>query len=108
GEKGLGRGGAPVPHPHAVAGVDQTTRHGGPHRAEADEADLAHQAFQTVFTLQNSRMPSAASSRPKPESLMPPNGSSGYETVMPLTKTAPASNSRMNAASSSGSLVHAA
>jgi hypothetical protein len=53
--------------------------------ATADVADpplaardvLTAQAFQTVLRLQNSRMPAAASSRPYPESLTPPNGNSG-------------------------------
>ncbi|TDZ50240.1 hypothetical protein CCUG63697_01743 [Mycobacteroides franklinii] len=35
------------------------------------------QAIQTVLILQNSRMPWAESSRPYPERLMPPKGTSG-------------------------------
>ncbi|QCH25017.1 hypothetical protein DSM43276_03289 [Mycobacteroides salmoniphilum] len=38
---------------------------------------LPAQAIQTVLILQNSRMPWAESSRPYPERLMPPNGTSG-------------------------------
>lgn len=38
---------------------------------------LPIQAIQTVLILQNSRMPWAESSRPYPERLMPPNGTSG-------------------------------
>src|SRR5699024_7176220 len=40
-------------------------------------------ASHTVFRLQNSRMPIAASSRPNPDRLIPPKGSSWYEMVMP-------------------------
>jgi MFS family permease len=54
-----------------------------------------HQPFQIVLRFVNSRMPAAASSRPKPECLIPPKGSSGYETVIPLTKTAPAPSAAM-------------
>ncbi len=56
---------------------------------------------QTVVALQNSRMPWPASSRPYPERLTPPKGSAGWEAVMPLTKTPPASRSRTKKATSS-------
>jgi hypothetical protein len=62
---------------------------------------------QTVFRLQNSRIPCADSSRPYPELFTPPNGSDGYEVTMPLTNTAPASRSAANRSCSSGSLVQA-
>lgn len=48
-------------------------------RCPAPESDVgcSGYALQIVLRLQNSRMPAAASSRPYPESLIPPNGSSG-------------------------------
>ncbi len=49
------------------------------------------QATHTDFTLQNSWSPSWSSSRPIPELLIPPKGSWGIDTTMPLTKTCPAS-----------------
>jgi putative MFS transporter len=61
----------------------------------ASAAGDRHQPFQIVLRFVNSRMPAAASSRPKPECLIPPKGSSGYETVIPLTKTAPAPSAAM-------------
>ena len=51
--------------------------------------------IHTVLTLQNSFSPSAESSRPKPERLIPPKGSSGVDATMALTKTGPASSSSM-------------
>ena len=45
--------------------------------------------IQTVLALVNSFKPSSESSRPNPERLIPPKGSSGVETTMALTKTAP-------------------
>ncbi len=50
-----------------------TVHPAGERRRSATRAQPTH----TVFRLQNSRMPSAASSRPNPECLMPPKGSSG-------------------------------
>ena len=56
--------GGPVPDVHRVAGLDQAPGDRGTHGAETEEAEVGHQAFQTVFRLQNSLMPAAASSRP--------------------------------------------
>src|SRR6185437_8368800 len=62
--------------------------------------------IQTVLALVNSFSPSSESSRPKPERLIPPNGSSGVEATMALTNTAPASISSMQRRCSSSSFVH--
>ena len=61
-------------------------------------ASGARQAIQTVLALVNSLSPSSESSRPKPDRLIPPKGSSGVEATMALTKTAPASISSMHRA----------
>ena len=63
----------------ALAVRDETHRDAGHGLLMGTPASISRgfpQAFQTVLRLQNSRMPSAASSRPNPERLIPPNGSS--------------------------------
>ena len=58
--------------------INGVTSSGTPMMAAPELADAASaQATQTVFTLQNARMPWPASSRPYPDRLTPPNGSSG-------------------------------
>src|SRR5450631_857723 len=57
--------------------------------------------------LQNSLMPWLDSARPYPELRTPPNGSSAYDVVIPLTNTAPASRPAMKSSRSAGSLVQA-
>jgi len=67
--------------------------------------DYFHHLTQTVFRLTNSSMPTRASSRPKPESLMPPKGRRGSDLTIPLTKTEPLSISGMKRAARSRSWV---
>lgn len=62
---------------HVGAGVDEVCGDAGTVRSGTEYRDPHPQARQTLLRLQNSRMPSAESSRPIPESLTPPKGSSG-------------------------------
>lgn len=48
-----------------------------PGEHEQNPGRFTRYAIHTVLRLQNSRMPSMDSSRPKPDRLIPPNGSSG-------------------------------
>lgn len=94
---------------HQVANCVGGERDAGAERdAGRERSGTGSQPFQTVLRLQNSRMPAAASSRPTPESFTPPKGSSGYEAVMPLTNTAPASIRSMNHSCSSASWLQSA
>ncbi len=56
--------------------------------------------------LQNSRIPCPDSSRPNPDRFTPPNGNAGWDAVIPLTYTLPASRSRTNRSTSASSRVH--
>src|SRR5207247_3043640 len=47
------------------------------------------QEIQIVFAFVNSRIPTAPSSRPKPERFTPPNGRRGSEATIALMKTIP-------------------
>jgi len=49
-----------------------------------------YRSTQTVFTFTNSLIPASESSRPKPEFLMPPNGTRASERIIPFTNTDPA------------------
>ncbi len=51
---------------------------------------IPYRSTQTVFTFTNSLMPASESSRPKPEFLMPPNGTRASERIIPFTNTDPA------------------
>ena len=80
----------------AAAAVQRRQLIGAQHRGRGlsvmfSSRPLSGGADPRVFTLTNSRMPCAPSSRPYPDRLMPPNGSRGSEATMPLTNTAPAS-----------------
>lgn len=55
--------------------------------------------------LQNSRIPCPDSSRPYPDRFTPPNGNPGWDAVIPLTNTPPASRSRTNRSTSASSRV---
>lgn len=71
------RRGGTVPVHDVVTVPEEPTGEDRAHGAQSEETDASHQLFQIVLRLQNSRMPSAASSRPIPESFTPPKGSSG-------------------------------
>ncbi len=47
--------------------------------------EAEHQAMRIIFLLTNSSIPSVPSSRPEPERLMPPKGSSGLSASTQLT-----------------------
>ncbi len=49
-----------------------------------------YRSTQTVFTFTNSLIPASESSRPKPEFLIPPNGTRASERISPFTNTDPA------------------
>src|SRR5262249_15929694 len=66
---------------------------------------IPDQSIQTVFTLQNARMPCDESSLPNPDSPTPPKGSSGYDVVIPLTKPPPPSRPSIKRAWSAESRV---
>src|ERR1039458_4268705 len=75
-------------------GVGDFVAPGG--RRRVVEVVLAH-ATKKVLTFVNSRTPNSPSSRPKPESFVPPKGSSGIEATRELAKTIPTSRPAMAA-----------
>src|SRR4051794_7358339 len=83
------------------ASRDATNVHG-----EDAIAPAPYFATRISFLLTNSSIPYGPSSRPKPERLTPPNGSSAPSRREPLTKTMPASISLATRSACSASVVN--
>jgi len=66
-----------------VTSTQRELAHGRLLMGELVEAE--HQAMRIIFLLTNSSMPRVPSSRPEPERLMPPKGSSGLSASTQLT-----------------------
>ena len=83
------RGQEIVPRPRLAAGV----------------CWLCQRTVRIILRFRNSSIPRRPCSRPMPERLMPPNGSSAPTALTPLTNTIPASTRSATRAACSGSVV---
>src|SRR5205823_2053408 len=90
-----------------IAGTLSAERSTFPYSVPASRSP-APSPIHTVFTLTNSRRPTAESSRPCPLALMPPKGRRGSDLTIPLMKTCPACSSSVRRRTSAASRVHAA